>query len=151
MENKILVTGATGNIGKGVVNLLKAKNATTDLETTEKMIIENGYNQLSGEDLKLRIVGKTHWGDYYNGRKYIGYIDHDGTMEGKNDLGSHVIGKWSINTEDKTITVEWDGYWDNWTGRAYDIDGEIKFYDTTTLKWRTTFKKYKNGRISLEL
>ena len=27
MENKILVTGSTGNIGRGIIDLLKAKNA----------------------------------------------------------------------------------------------------------------------------
>ena len=122
-----------------------------DFNTTETMIIEGGYKLLSREELEQRIVGKTIRGDYYNGRKYISFIDQNGTSEGKNDLGSHLVGKWSINTEDKTFTVEWDGYWDNWTGRAYDVDGEIKFYDTTTLRWRTTFKQFKDGKMPLEL
>ena len=34
MESKILVTGATGNIGKGVVELLKSKNANFVAGTT---------------------------------------------------------------------------------------------------------------------
>jgi len=40
MENKILVTGATGNIGKEVVSLLKAKKATFIAGTSSGAIIE---------------------------------------------------------------------------------------------------------------
>jgi len=40
MENKILVTGATGNIGKEVINLLKAKNANFAAGTTSGETIE---------------------------------------------------------------------------------------------------------------
>jgi len=40
MENKILITGATGNIGKEVINLLKAKNANFIAGTTSGKAIE---------------------------------------------------------------------------------------------------------------
>ena len=40
------------------------------MKNTEEMVIESGYKQLSGEELKERIVGKTVWGDYYIGRLY---------------------------------------------------------------------------------
>ena len=82
---------------------------------------------------------------------HIALSDKDGNMEGKNDLGSHLIGKCTFNTEDNTFSVEWDGYWDTWTGRAYDVDGEIQFFDSTTSRWRTTFKKVEAGKLSLEL
>ncbi len=40
MENKILVTGATGNIGREIVKLLKAKNANFVAGTTKGEVIE---------------------------------------------------------------------------------------------------------------
>jgi len=120
-----------------------------DFNTTETMIIEKGYRQLSGEELKERISEKTIRGDYYNGRKYITFIDKNGNMEGENDLGSHRFGKCSIDMNNNTIRTKWDSGWDNWTGRAYDVDGEIKFFDTTTLKWRTTFKSFEAGKKTL--
>ncbi len=113
-----------------------------DMNTTEQIMINGGHHQLSGEELEQRIVGKTIRGDYYNGRKYVSYSNSDGTVQGINDLGSHVRGVWSVNNEDSTFTVEWDGYWDNWTGRAYEVEGTIQFYDTTTRLWRTTFNSF---------
>lgn len=123
----------------------------TDINTTEKMIIDREYHQLSVEELKQIIYDTTVKGDYYNGRKYITYTDKDGNMEGKNDLGSHLFGKCTFNTKDNTFSVEWDGYWETWTGRAYDVDGEIQFFDTTTLRWRTTFKMMMSGKQPLVL
>ena len=46
--------------------------------------------------------------------------------------------------QENTLTVEWDG-WDNNTARAYDLVGEIHFYDSTTGEWRTTFKQFMEG------
>ncbi len=121
----------------------------SDVETTEPMMIRYGYLQLAGEEIKKRITGrKTISGDYLYGRKYIVAFAQDGTMEGKNDIGSHHFGEWSVNMEDDTFTVKWDG-WDNWSSRVYDVDGEIKFYDSTTLNWRTTLKKIDDGKIIL--
>ncbi len=69
-------------------------------------------------------------------------------MEGRNNVGSHHFGEWSVNMENKTFTVKWDG-WDNTTTRAYDVDGQIKFYDSDTGHWRTTFKKFEPGKQEL--
>jgi len=35
------------------------KPIKTDAKTTEKMIIDRGYHQLSGEEIKQKLVGKT--------------------------------------------------------------------------------------------
>jgi hypothetical protein len=59
-------------------------------------------------------------------------------------VGAHHFGQWSINMQENTLTVEWDG-WDNNTARAYDLVGEIHFYDSTTGEWRTTFKQFMEG------
>jgi hypothetical protein len=129
---------------------MEMNKTNTDDGTTEALMIEGGYHQLSGEDLKQRVGGKTIWGDYLYGRIYISFVDKNGAIEGKNDIGSHHFGEWSVNMEDNTFTVKWDG-WDNWTGRAYDVDGKIKFYDSTTCQWRTTFKEFEEGKIELNI
>jgi hypothetical protein len=117
-----------------------------DFGTTEPMIKEQGYNQLSAEELKKRIYSKTVKGEYFIGRIYVVYIDDKGEMEGENDLGPHHFGINIIDIENDTLTTQWDNGWHNWTGRAYDVDGEIKFFDTTTLEWRTTFKTITEGK-----
>jgi uncharacterized protein YbjT (DUF2867 family) len=53
MGNRILVTGATGNIGKEVINLLKAKNANFIAGTTSGKAIEGV------ETIKLDFADKT--------------------------------------------------------------------------------------------
>ena len=143
------VANAISQEAPSVSTMPRTITTRRDVNTTEKMIIEDGYHQLSSEELEQRIVGKTVRGDYYNGRIYVSYADSDGTIEGVNDLGSHITGTWSINKEDNTFTVEWDGYWDNWTGRAYDVQGKIQFYDSTTFLWRTTFNSIDDAQPPL--
>lgn len=97
-------------------------NKMADFGLTESTIQEQGYKQLTGKKLKERLYDKTIRGEYYIGRIFISYLDNDGNVEGENDLGRHVFGKISINMNDNTLTTKWDGYWDNWTGRAYDVN-----------------------------
>ena len=123
---------------------------TANAQISEKAVIEKKHHQLSGEEIKEKLIGKTIWGDYYNGRKYISYCAADGIMEGENDFGAHHKGNWIINYKKNTFTVIWDYGWDNWTGRAYDVNGEIVFFDSTTSKWVTTFKVFKDGKQKIE-
>ncbi|RUT78979.1 hypothetical protein [Ancylomarina longa] len=122
-----------------------------DFGLIEPMIKEQGYSQLSANELKERIFNKTVRGEYFIGRIFVTYIDNKGNMEGVNDLGSHHFGKNIIDMDNDTLTTQWDSGWDNWTGRAYDVDGEIKFFDTSTLVWRTTFKFFENGKKKLKV
>ena len=124
-------------------------NKMADLGLTEPMIKEQGYKQLTGKELKERIYSKTVRGEYFTGRIFVTYIDDKGNMEGENDLGSHHFGINIINMNNDTLTTQWDRGWHNWTGRAYDVEGEIKFFDTTTLEWRTTFKIFEEGKKAL--
>jgi len=136
-------------IYQGAMKMQEYKDAI--VKTTEAMVIESGYRQLSGEELTQRIVGKTIRGDYYVGREYVGYVDENGTIDGTNDLGTYCVGEWSVDVKENTFTVKWRCYWDNWTGRAYDVDGVIKFFDSTTYRWRTTFKKFEDGKRALKI
>lgn len=118
---------------------------------TEARVIENGRFPLTGTALKEKVVGKTVRGDYLGGRRYVSFMDADGTVDGLNDLGAYCVGKWSIDEEANTLTVAWNGCWDDWTGRAYDVDGTIQFYDCKTGLWRTTFMEFVEGRVSLRV
>ncbi len=130
-KGKIMKQMKTGNISKPFITILmlilftsiiigqnnenvnksndegeKVQSIKTDINTTEKMIIDRGYIQLSVEELKQIIYETTVKGNYYNGRKYATYTDKDGNMEGKNDLGSHLFGKCTFNINDNTFSVE---------------------------------------------
>jgi hypothetical protein len=123
----------------------------SDSGLTEEIIISQGYQPLSSIELKNRIFNKTINGDYYIGRIFAIYIDTDGKMEGINDLGSHRFGQCFIDFENNTLTTKWIMGWDNWTGRAYLVNNEIQFFDTTTNMWRTTFNKIEEGFTSLKI
>jgi len=75
----------------------------------------------------------------------------DGTMEGQNDLGILSVGEWSVKGSESTLTMKWDSYWDDWTSRAYEVDGEIQFFDSTTLKWRTSMRIVSDGKVSISV
>ena len=124
-----------------------------DHTLTRDTIISQRHKQLTIQELKELSSNKTVRGDYfYNNewRLYICYSNEDGTVEGENDLKSFNEGRWSVN-DDGGYSVEWDGYWEDWTGFAYHVDGEIMFFDSTTGKWRTTYTKVVEGEEPLEV
>jgi hypothetical protein len=122
-----------------------------DHSLTQETIISQGHQRLSKQELETLTINKTVWGDYYYNNEwflYVSYINQDGTMQGENDLESYNEGRWKIN-QDGSYTVEWDGYWEDWTAFVYSVDGELMFFDTTTEKWRTTFTKLVEGDVGL--
>jgi len=123
-----------------------------ELQITYDDVINDGHTILSKEELANLIVGKTVYGNYeYNGhRKFVSYIDPDGSVNGTNDWGSYEEGEWSIG-DDHIFTVSWDGYWEDWSAYAFHIDGEVKFYEQLTGQWKTTFDAIKDGDLPLEL
>lgn len=119
-----------------------------DLEYTgsiysEEEIIVKGYTQISSEILQTKISNSTVYGDYPIGYKFVTDIYENGTCEGENDVGSHDIGKWTIDFENNTFLLEWRYGWLDTITRAYDVNGNIEFYDVDSGKWRTTFKTIK--------
>jgi len=126
-------------------------NPEEEIKTTEQNLIDDGYKKLTNEQLHELLVDKTVWGDFeYKGwRKFISYINPDGTIEGLNDWDSNVEGHWIIQND--SLTFDWDGYWIDWTGNAYEVDGEIKFYDVETNLWMSSFTKIEDGELPLEL
>ena len=116
--------------------------------TTQDQIINLGHQKIRKDTLREMHADKTLTGDYfYNGewRIYMCYTKADGTIEGTNDLGSANTGRWQVNDDD-SFSVSWEDGWEAWTGFAYAVDGNIKFYDVKTGAWRTTYTKVEDGK-----
>jgi len=130
---------------------MKSKLKITDLNFTytgnnftEKEIILKGYNQLTAKQLYLKINNKTIFGDYPGGYIFSTNIFDDGRVEGINNVGSYDFGNWLINYEKHTLQLKWKNGWANTISRAYDVNGNIEFYDVNTGFWITTFKVLKH-------
>ena len=111
---------------------------------TEKEVVENGYLQIPGKELLSRISNKMIYGDYPNSYKFVTKIYENGIAEGINNVGSFDRGNWIIELESNTLQLVWENAWFNTLTRAYDVKGNIEFYDVDTGKWRTTFKNFES-------
>ena len=110
----------------------------------ESEAIEKGFYQLSGKEILEKITRKQIRGNYLYGYKYIGVFHPDGTTEGENNVGAHPFGEYVVNLESNTLSLFWDSGWDNTTTRAYDVNGEIHFYDISTGNWRMSFIEFSD-------
>ncbi len=120
-----------------------------NVKSAETLIIERGYSKLTGEELKERIIDKTVSGDYLYGRRFKGYTSSNGMLEGENDLGVHLFGQWSIDMNNNSITMIWEGNWHNTITYAYNVESEIRFYDIDTGNWRSTYRSIEEGKKTL--
>ena len=77
-------------------------------------------------------------------------MDANGEMEGRNDWGSEEQGRWRVD-DSGCMCVTWEGYWENWCGMAFKVDDEIKFYDSISGKWRTSFHQILQGSQDLSV
>ncbi len=123
-----------------------------ELKITQLDVINQGHIKIDKIQLKNLLLNKTVTGTYeYNGHRiFKSYLNPNGNVNGQNDLGSYEEGKFIIN-EDDTFSIEWDGYWENWTANVYKIDNKIKFYDIATNMWRTTFFDIQDAEQTLEV
>lgn len=110
-------------------------------EMNQKEVEDQGFLPLSASELELNLCEKCFLGNYLHGFKFITSINTDGTLEGKNNVGTHVLGRWAIDSSEHTFSVKWNGGWDNTTTRGFKVDGEIKFFDVDTGVWRNTLIK----------
>ena len=129
---------------------MKSELITTDFnfdytgsEYTEEEVIAKGYKQITSKNLQTTIRNTTVSGDYPGGYKFVTDIYENGTAEGINNVGSHNFGNWIIDYEENTLQLEWKNGWIDTVTRAYNINGNIEFYDVDTGNWRTTFKTFE--------
>lgn len=116
-----------------------------DLGLIEQTVIDKENLPITAKTIKEKILNKTICGDYCIGRTFEMFIDNECNMRGTNDKGFQDFGKCFIDFENNTLSTKWNIGWDNWTGRGYLINDEIKFFDGTTREWRTTFKQIDNS------
>lgn len=116
-----------------------------DMGSTEALMLRKNYKQISGQELRQRLLGNTILGDFAFAYKYIMTIGIDGSLEGINNVGSHHIGQLIIADSNNTVSVQWEDGWENTTSRAYGVDGEIKLYNIENGRWSTTFTRVLHG------
>jgi hypothetical protein len=128
-----------------LLDKLKTKNFSfSGSSFTEKKAIANGFLLLPGKELQSRISNKTVFGDYPMGYKFVTNIYENKIAKGVNNVGSTDYGNWEINFETHTLQLKWQNSWKDTLTRAYDVNGNIEFYDVDTGNWRTTFKIIEN-------
>lgn len=126
---------------ENLLDKLRATNFTyTGSNLTEKEVISNGHLQLLGEELLVRISNKTVFGDYPMGYKFVSKIYENGMVNGINNVGTVDSGNWSIDFVNHILQLEWKNAWIDTLTRAYDVNGNIEFFDIDSGNWRTTFK-----------
>jgi len=114
---------------------------------TEKTALENGFKLLKATDLYEKIINKTVHGNYPMGFRFISKIFENGKTVGINDVGSKDIGTWRFDFDNNTFHLQWKNGWQNTITRAYEVNGNIEFYDIDTGNWRTTFVRAINFQI----
>lgn len=95
----------------------------TGCKTFEQGLLETGYRQLKGEELKKTFIGKT---DYTSAGENWHYSE-DGKISGVSKSGRSIDGKWKMN-DAGTICINWnDQYLPSGCSKYYinDKSGEI--------------------------
>jgi len=124
-----------------MMHKLKTKEFNyTGSNLTENDVVKKGYSLLSGKELLSKISNKNIFGDYLMGCKFVTEIYNNWTAYGINNVGTVDSRNWSIDFEKNTLQLKWKNAWIDTITRAYDVNGNIEFYDIDTGNWRTTFK-----------
>ena len=122
-------------------------NQKTEVESS---VQQKGHAPLNAKEIRLLIVGKTFLGSFPPSFKYIISVNRDGSLEGKNNYQHYDIGKWTINTESNTLSVNWDFGWTNTTNHVYLVDDVVQMFDATSGKLNTSFDEPIEGVESIK-
>ncbi|MDF1676734.1 MAG: hypothetical protein P1U44_13545 [Vicingaceae bacterium] len=71
---------------------------------------------------------------------FVAEIYENGVTKGINNVATSDRGNWGIDFEKDTLKLVWKNAWIDTLTRAYEVNGNIEFYDIDTGNWRTTFK-----------
>jgi len=122
-------------------------------QITQQDIIDKSYKMLSQKELIDILSDTTITSIYLYNNVWYEYMVNsfsNGNIEGQNNVGSYQEGRWQVNS-DASMSIEWDGYWEDWRGFAYDVDGKIVFFDAITKKWRTTYTLVENKIVPIDI
>ena len=123
--------------------------SNTDNTLTRQDMIKQECKMLQDKELTAMYTGTTITGKYFYNNTWFKFIVNsfsDGSIKGHNNVGSFDEGRWKIN-DDNSLYIEWDGYWENWTGFGYQVGNEIMFFDSTTNHWRSTYTLVEDGEL----
>ena len=124
--------------------MLQSKDNTLTLDD----MIKANHPMLNAQAIKQILTNATITARYYYADTwYIAKTNSfkSGEIEGENNAGTYDEGKWSVNEDDHTLSVEWNGYWETWTAAGYKVNDEYMFFDTDTGRWRITFIVVEKG------
>lgn len=128
---------------------------TSDNNTlTREEIISQGHKMLKAQEIKDMFNDTTVTARYFYGKKwYVAKTNSfkNGIIQGQNHVGSYNEGKWSVNEKDNSLSLTWDGYWEDWTAVGYKVNDEFMFFNTDTGTWRITMTLVEQGKLPTEI
>ncbi|MBA1438767.1 MAG: hypothetical protein FAF05_07285 [Epsilonproteobacteria bacterium] len=125
---------------------------STDNTLTRDIIAAQGHMMLSAKEIQDIFIQATITARYlYHNTWYIAKTNSykDGRIEGQNNVGSYNKGRWSVDTTNNTLSLEWDGYWEDWTAIGYKVNDEFMFFDEDSGKWRITLILVEKGILPI--
>ena len=116
-------------------------------------IINEGHKRLTAQEIKDIFNDATITVRYYYANRW--YIAKSNSwsnqeIKGQNHVGTHDEGRWQVNDDD-SLSIEWDGYWEDWRAFGYKVKNEWMFFDTQSGRWRITLMEVKKGISSTEI
>ena len=128
---------------------------TNDNNTlTREDMINQGYQMLDSQEIKDILSDTTITARYfYWNAWYIAKTNsfRNGEIKCQNHVGSYDEGRWIVNENDNTLSLEWDGHWEAWTALGYKVNDEFMFFNTDTDKWRITLTLVEQGELPTNL
>jgi len=119
-----------------------------DNKLTKEDMLTQGYPVLIAKEIVDIFSNATITAKYYYANKWFLAKTNsyeDGRIEGENHVGSYNEGRWSVDEKENTLSLEWDGYGEDWTAYGYKVKDEYMFFNTDTGTWRITLSLIESG------
>ena len=120
---------------------------------TRDSIIQQGYQMLTAKEIEDIFAEATITARYFYSNSWYKAVTNsyrDGRIEGENHVGSYNEGRWSVDKNTHTLSLEWDGYWEDWTAVGYRVKDEFIFFDEESGKWRITLTLVEKGILTID-
>jgi len=124
-----------------------------DNNLTRESIIQQGYQMLTAKEIEDIFADATITARYFYSNSWYKAVTNsysDGRIEGENHVGSYNEGRLSVNKNNNTLSLEWDGYWEDWTAVGYRVNDEFIFFDADSGKWRITLTLVEKGILPID-
>lgn len=125
----------------------------TDNALTREEIVNQNHPRLTSEELRTLFSDTTTTARYFYANKwYIAKCNSfsNGFISGQNHVGTYDEGTWKVNNENHSVSLEWEGYWENWTAHVYKVNDEYIFFNTDNGTWRMTITSVEQGELAID-